>query len=146
MPVHAKKSDNGFSVKYRYCRYYRRLHFGYQYDLLIRPRQTDPQGTSSGTKNSGSEFAPTFNFGYCTGSIAAQSYMTKFFNVAQREVYGRDWAKQYDRVWPIAYGYFEHPDTNPHYHVLAKVDRPLADWIEHMVRPRGKNIASAWAA
>jgi hypothetical protein len=85
--------------------------------------------------------APTFNFGYRTSSISAQAYMTRFFSVAQREVYGRNWSKQYDRVWPIAYGYFESPDTNPHYHVLAKVESRLADWIEQHGPAAWKNIA-----
>lgn len=69
----------------------------------------------------------TFNFGYKIGPISAQKSMTTFFNVMQRRVYGRKWFLQ-DHPWPVAYGFFEHPNTNPHYHVLARLEPELMEW------------------
>jgi hypothetical protein len=72
----------------------------------------------------------TFNFGYRVRPENGQKAMKTFYNVMQRSVYGRDWAKQKDRAWPVAFGFFEHPDTNPHYHVLANLDRNLLEAFE----------------
>lgn len=73
--------------------------------------------------------ALTFNFGYLAKGEVMDKPMKEFFCEAQREVYGRNWSKQYDREFPIAMGFLERPDLNPHYHVLARVDAALTDWI-----------------
>src|SRR5579872_6253988 len=62
----------------------------------------------------------THNFWGLYGAQAAQNRMRQFYNAIQRKVSGRDWAKQMDRPWPIAFGFREHPDSNPHYHVLVR--------------------------
>ena len=61
----------------------------------------------------------TFNFGYKIHVEAAESPVIRFFNMVQRSAYGRDWASQYDREWPIAYGFFEHDEFKP---ALARTD------------------------
>jgi len=87
----------------------------------------------------------TFCFGYQIRSLNADRYMRKFFNALQRKAHGHDWASQFDRGWPIAFGFFEHPDTNPHYHVLARVDPEIGDVLElygaeiwKKIAPRGQ--------
>lgn len=73
--------------------------------------------------------ALTFNYGYRIDSIKAQGLQSKFFQMAQRKFYGRNWASQWDRQWPVVYGFFEHPKSNPHYHALAKVEVEFANWL-----------------
>jgi len=79
------------------------------------------------------ELAPnfflTFNFGYKIRSLNADKPMIKFFNAIQRKTYGRDWASQFDREWPTAYGFFEHPDTNSHYHVLTRLSGEIGNTL-----------------
>lgn len=72
----------------------------------------------------------TFNFGYAVRSIDADKPMRAFFCALQREAFGRDWASQFSRDWPVAVGFLEHPDTNPHYHVLARISAELASVLE----------------
>jgi hypothetical protein len=91
------------------------------------------------------EMAPnvsyTFNFGYLIRPDKAQTCMKTFMNAVQDKVYGRDWAKQTNREWPYAMGFFEHPDTNPHYHVLARLDQKLVRYIETQGNDIWRNIA-----
>jgi hypothetical protein len=72
----------------------------------------------------------TFNFGYEIRAINADRPMRTFFNVIQRKTYGRDWASQFDRDWPVAYGFLEHADTNPHFHVLARVSFEIGETLQ----------------
>jgi hypothetical protein len=72
----------------------------------------------------------TFSFGYLIKPPNARREMTHFFNVVQKKAFGCDWTRQRDRDWPIAHGFPEHLNSNPHYHVLAKVDRTLGKFIE----------------
>jgi len=46
--------------------------------------------------------------------------MRQFYCSIQDHQFGRDWAKQFDRSWPVAYGFRQHPNTNPHYHVIVR--------------------------
>jgi hypothetical protein len=46
--------------------------------------------------------------------------MKLFYCAIQEKIFGRHWAGQFDRPWPVAYGCLEHPHSNPHYHVLVK--------------------------
>ncbi len=73
--------------------------------------------------------ALTFNYGYRIDSIKAQGMQSQFFQMAQRKYYGRNWASQQSRGWPIAYGFLEHPKTNPHYHALVEVEAEFANWL-----------------
>lgn len=61
----------------------------------------------------------TFNFGHEIDPITAQARIKHFFNRVQRKVLGKRWNKRPadDRI--AAIGCFEHPDTNPHFHVLV---------------------------
>lgn len=68
----------------------------------------------------------TFNFGWRPNFKDADKKMVAFFNALQRKVYGRDWAARKDPPWPIAYGFLEHPLTNPHYHVLARLHASIS--------------------
>lgn len=61
----------------------------------------------------------THNFGGQYKAETQCSRITQFYNAIQRKAFGRDWAKQFDRPWPRAIGFREHPDTNAHYHVLV---------------------------
>jgi hypothetical protein len=72
----------------------------------------------------------TFNFGYKIHVEIAEAPVIRFCNMIQRRAYGRDWAAQFNREWPVAYGFFEHPETNPHWHVLTRLDGKLADVME----------------
>jgi hypothetical protein len=67
----------------------------------------------------------THNFGGIFKPQTAISRMGWFYSAVQAQLFGRDWAAQFDRPWPIAYGFLEHPNSNPHYHVLARVCPPL---------------------
>ena len=72
----------------------------------------------------------TFSAGYSVGSIKLQQNITRWLNTAQRRCYGRDWAKQFDRPWPEAHGYFEHKKfDHPHFHTLCDLAIDLAKWI-----------------
>jgi hypothetical protein len=109
----------------------------YTYDLAKRIRRAHLGELKLLAPNIGL----TFNFGYVVDSISAQNRMTHFFQVAQRKVYGPKFVNQRDREWPIAYGYFESPDANPHYHVLAKIEWPLAEWVEKSGPELWKTVA-----
>ena len=75
----------------------------------------------------------TLTFGYLIKPVNARPLMTRFFNVIQREAFGRKWASQRDRDWPVAHDFFEHPHSNPHFHVLARVDQILGERLENGV-------------
>jgi len=68
----------------------------------------------------------TFNFGWKVRAINAERKLSTFFSALQRKVYGRNWAARTDYPWPVAYGFFEHPDSNPHYHVLARLEPEMS--------------------
>jgi hypothetical protein len=72
----------------------------------------------------------TFNFGYEVRAINMDRPIRTFFNAAQRECYGRDWVSQFDRDWPVAIGFLENPNTNPHYHVLTRISSELGNVIQ----------------
>jgi hypothetical protein len=87
----------------------------------------------------------TFTFGRLVKDVAAQVIMKNFMNAIQRAAYGRGWCKRPGNQWPVAVGFFEHETTNPHYHVLMRVDskfgkvlksRGAAIWRE--LAPRGQ--------
>ena len=62
----------------------------------------------------------THNFwGHYKAETACQR-MRQFYCSIQDHQFGRDWSKQFDRPWPVAYGFREHPHSNPHYHVLVR--------------------------
>jgi hypothetical protein len=56
-----------------------------------------------------------------TSIESAHRKISKFFCVMQRKEFGRDWNGQYDRPWPLAFGFVEHPTTNLHFHVIANL-------------------------
>ena len=72
----------------------------------------------------------THNFGGIYKADTACKKMRSFYTAVQSHTFGRDWAAQFDRPWPVAYGFREHPTTNPHYHVLARVCPVLAGAIK----------------
>lgn len=80
-----------------------------------------------------SSFSPThfitFNFGYRVKDMDSREPMRKFFNRLQSATYGRKWSKRLDYTFPLAFGFFEHPDSNPHFHVLATLDERLSRTI-----------------
>jgi hypothetical protein len=67
----------------------------------------------------------TFNFGWKANFKDADKKMAAFFNALQRKIYGRDWAARKAPSWPTAYGFLEHPHSNPHFHVLARLDHSI---------------------
>ena len=73
----------------------------------------------------------THNFGGMYKAETAKKRMLSFYTAVQSHVFGRRWATQYDRPWPVAYGCREHPTTNPHYHVLARACPLLTGAIEN---------------
>jgi hypothetical protein len=72
----------------------------------------------------------TFSCGYQATSTKACSTMTVCFNAFQREFYGRDWTSSRAHQWPVANGYFEHPDSNPHHHTLVRCSNHFGKWVE----------------
>lgn len=77
-------------------------------------------------------FLLTFNFNYEVPPKHGENKMRHFFNVIQDEAFGPNWARQNDREWPTAVGFWErdekykmHDAGNPHWHVLAKLDEHL---------------------
>jgi len=59
------------------------------------------------------------NFGGLYQAATACDRMRWFYCAIQEKTFGRNWAKQYDRPWPVAYGSREHPNSNPHYHLVV---------------------------
>src|ERR1700749_3205414 len=72
----------------------------------------------------------TFNFGFRVEADKARTLVAWWFNAAQRKLYGPTWASQFDRSWPEVHCYFEHPDSNPHYHGLALIPNRMGYWTE----------------
>jgi hypothetical protein len=62
---------------------------------------------------------PTFNFGYPVSIEVGQGSLVHFFNRLQRGVHGRGWYKRNTDQPMIALGFWEHPDSNPHCHVVV---------------------------
>src|SRR5947209_7311409 len=67
----------------------------------------------------------THNFGAFYKAPAQQKLLSWFYCAMQRHLYGRDWAARSGRL-PEVYGYREHPNSNPHYHALARFEPTLA--------------------
>lgn len=68
----------------------------------------------------------THNFGGIYKACTQMDRMKLFYCAIQAATFGRNWAGQFDRLWPKAYGFREHPNSNPHYHVLMKACPGLA--------------------
>lgn len=70
-----------------------------------------------------------------TTVLLAHRKMKDFFNYTQREAFGRDWDTQFHRLWPLAIGFLEHPNSNLHFHVNANLcPDMLAGVIDHGTR------------
>lgn len=57
--------------------------------------------------------------------IEPEKKMAALINALQRRAFGRNWAARTDPPWPVGYGFLEHPESNPHYHFLARLDPAL---------------------
>jgi len=86
-------------------------------------------------------FFATFNFERRVGDVAAQTIIKNFLNRAQRAAYGRRWHNRPDAQKPVAVGFFEHAETNPHYHVLIHADPKM----RQVLRQRGEQLWTALA-
>jgi len=72
---------------------------------------------------------PTFNFGYPVSIEVGQGALVHFFNCLQRGVHGRAWHKRITDQPTIALGFWEHPDSNPHCHVVVAASNQEWRWL-----------------
>jgi hypothetical protein len=71
----------------------------------------------------------TFNFGYLVCPEVGSSSVRHFFNCLQRGVHGRNWGSRKTDRYMIAVGFWEHLDSNPHLHVVAKMTKKEWRWL-----------------
>ncbi|CAJ0882901.1 hypothetical protein AMST5_03380 [freshwater sediment metagenome] len=71
----------------------------------------------------------TFNFGYPVSIEVGGSSVLRFFNRAQRGVHGRNWNERKTDRYMIGIGFWEHVDSNPHLHVVAKMSKEERAWL-----------------
>ena len=72
---------------------------------------------------------PTFNFGYPVSIEVGQGSLVHFFNCLQRGVHGRQWHKRNTDQPMMALGFWEHPYTNPHCHVVVAASDQKWRWL-----------------
>ena len=85
----------------------------------------------------------TLGAGRSISPITFESKVKHFFNCVQRGARGRNWSKWSAESKPIAIGFNEKPDTNPHMHLAVKLEPDLipafrdAEIIWREIRPAG---------
>ncbi len=83
----------------------------------------------------------THNFFGMHKAVSQISKMTLFYSSMQRKAWGRGKEMKSTGFIPTAYGFREHPHSNPHYHVIAKLPKEMVREIEQHGRERWKRIA-----
>jgi hypothetical protein len=71
----------------------------------------------------------TFNFGYPISLEVGGNSVVRFFNRLQRGVYGRNWSNRQTNRHMVAVGFWEHLDSNPHLHIVAKMSKAEWRWL-----------------
>lgn len=71
----------------------------------------------------------TFNFGYPVSPEVGGGSIRHFFNCLQGGVHGRNWSKRKTKRSMIVVGFWEHIDSNPHLHAVAKMSKKERRWL-----------------
>jgi hypothetical protein len=71
----------------------------------------------------------TFNFGYPVSPEVGGGSIKHFFNCLQRAVHGRNWNTRKSKCSMIVVGFWEHIDSNPHLHAVAKMSKKERRWL-----------------
>jgi hypothetical protein len=67
----------------------------------------------------------TFNFGYRIRPLDAHNQMKGFCARLERVALGRNYTKYPNSRRPVAFGFPEHLDVNPHWHCVARMTQAL---------------------
>ena len=72
---------------------------------------------------------PTFNFGYPVSIEVGQGSLVHFLIASKGECMAANWHKRNTDQPMIALGFWEHPDTNPHCHVVVAASDQEWRWL-----------------